>query len=151
MLKPPAGSICASAVVNWDLLLRIHVKVQLVSCSAWCVIEWIPMQCSWTYCCTIILFYGLKISKTVLICWPFRENVNHFPPQIVDRRIKEQANTYKAARDSEFLLKSTLAGARPTWHCDTLRTVINESTLTYWPCNQIRDRNLLQTKEAKVS
>lgn len=151
MLKPRAGSVCVSAVVNWDLLLWIHVKVQLASCSALGVIECMTIQCSWTCCCTIFMFYGLKSSKTVLICWPFREKVNHFPLQIVDSRIKVEANTSKAARDSEFLLKGTLAGARPTWHCDTLRTVINKSTLTYWPCNQIRDRNLQQTKEAKVS
>lgn len=73
---------------------------------------------------------------------PFKDKVYHFPMiQIVDRRIKVQANTSSAGRES-ILPKTALH----SWHCDMHRAVINQSSVTYWPCSQIHDKNLDRQK-----
>lgn len=58
------------------------------------MIKGIPIHCFEIYWCRIILCYDLKISKTTLMCFPFRDKVYRFFPCL---RLLTEGSKYRPA------------------------------------------------------
>lgn len=114
------------------------------------MIRGVSAHCFGTRRSAVILCCDLRARKAAIILLTFQDGfLWFFSPCLgyLTRGLKHRPTppNLVGIHCSEMHLSSRL----PTWHCDTSKTVINQFCLTYWPCNQIHDRNLQQTKGAK--